>query len=152
MTRGRLFTLFLIVGVFFVAAAVGARFLWPEPQTDKPTTTDGGVPIGGPFALTDHTGKPRTEKDFRGRLMLVFFGFTRCPDVCPTTLQTVTEALKQVIDRVADTITTWGTEGGYFVDDREANCAAAAAIGMRTHRFSGAAGLRAALVEAGVLA
>ena len=39
-----------------------------------------------------------------------------------------------------------------FVDDREANCAAAAAIGMRTHRFSGAAGLRAALVEAGVLA
>lgn len=53
-------------------------------------------PIGGPFALTDHTGKPRTEADFRGRLMLVYFGFTYCPDICPTDLQ----AIGLAIDRL----------------------------------------------------
>ena len=43
-------------------------------------------PIGGPFELIDHTGKPRTDADFRDKLMLVYFGFTFCPDVCPTDL------------------------------------------------------------------
>lgn len=46
-------------------------------------------PVGGPFELTDHTGKPRTERDFRGKLMLVYFGFTWCPDVCPADLQAI---------------------------------------------------------------
>jgi protein SCO1/2 len=46
-------------------------------------------PVGGPFELTDHTGKPRTERDFRGKLMLVYFGFTWCPDICPTDLQAI---------------------------------------------------------------
>jgi cytochrome oxidase Cu insertion factor (SCO1/SenC/PrrC family) len=46
-------------------------------------------PVGGPFELTDHTGKLRTEKDFRGKLMLVYFGFTYCPDICPTDLQAI---------------------------------------------------------------
>lgn len=44
-------------------------------------------PVGGPFALTDQAGHARTDKEFRGRLMLVYFGFTYCPDVCPTDLQ-----------------------------------------------------------------
>ena len=43
-------------------------------------------PVGGPFALTDQAGRPRTEADFRGRLLLVYFGYTACPDVCPTSL------------------------------------------------------------------
>lgn len=46
-------------------------------------------PVGGPFELTDHTGKPRTERDFHGKLMLVYFGFTYCPDICPTDLQAI---------------------------------------------------------------
>lgn len=53
-------------------------------------------PIGGPFTLTDHTGKPRTDVDFRGRLMLVYFGFTYCPDVCPTDLQQMGLAVDQL--------------------------------------------------------
>jgi protein SCO1/2 len=46
-------------------------------------------PIGGPFALIDHTGKSRTDQDFRGKLLLIYFGYTYCPNVCPTDLQQV---------------------------------------------------------------
>jgi cytochrome oxidase Cu insertion factor (SCO1/SenC/PrrC family) len=46
-------------------------------------------PIGGPFALIDHTGQPRTDKDFRGKLLLIYFGYSYCPDVCPTDLQQI---------------------------------------------------------------
>ena len=44
-------------------------------------------PIGGPFALVDQNGVHRTDADYRGKFMLVYFGFTYCPDVCPTDLQ-----------------------------------------------------------------
>jgi protein SCO1/2 len=50
--------------------------------------------IGGPFTLTDHTGTVRTEADFRGKLLLVYFGFTHCPDVCPADLMAIGGALK----------------------------------------------------------
>jgi cytochrome oxidase Cu insertion factor (SCO1/SenC/PrrC family) len=43
-------------------------------------------PIGGPFALIDHTGKLRTDEDFRGKLLLIYFGYSNCPDVCPADL------------------------------------------------------------------
>jgi protein SCO1/2 len=50
--------------------------------------------IGGPFKLIDHNGQTVTEADFKGRPFLVFFGFTRCPDICPTTLFDVSEVLR----------------------------------------------------------
>jgi protein SCO1 len=53
-------------------------------------------PVGGPFALVDHAGKPRTEADFRGKFLLIYFGFTYCPDVCPTDLQAIGSALDQL--------------------------------------------------------
>lgn len=59
--------------------------------------------IGGPFRLTDHRGRAVTEQDFRGRPMAVFFGFTSCPDVCPTTLGDMTlliETLGPEADRI----------------------------------------------------
>ncbi len=49
--------------------------------------------IGGPFRLTDHTGKRVSDADFRGRYMLLFFGYTSCPDVCPAELQNVGRAM-----------------------------------------------------------
>lgn len=52
-----------------------------------------GVSLGGPFTLVDQTGKTVTERDFAGRGMLVYFGFTYCPDVCPTELGTIAAAL-----------------------------------------------------------
>ena len=56
----------------------------------------GREPVGGPFALTDHTGRPRTDADFRGKLMLVYFGFTYCPDICPADLQAIGLAIDQL--------------------------------------------------------
>jgi len=53
-------------------------------------------PIGGPFALTDQNGFRRTDADFRGKLMLVYFGFTYCPDICPTDLQAIGLAIDQL--------------------------------------------------------
>lgn len=49
--------------------------------------------VGGPFTLTDQTGKKVTDKDFLGKFTLVFFGYTYCPDVCPTELQVMSAAL-----------------------------------------------------------
>jgi protein SCO1/2 len=48
------------------------------------------------FALTDHTGKPRTMADFRGKAVVIFFGYTQCPDVCPTTMTGMAEAMKLI--------------------------------------------------------
>ncbi len=49
--------------------------------------------IGGPFTLTDPDGLRRSDSEFRGRLMIVYFGYTFCPDVCPTDLMAITQAL-----------------------------------------------------------
>ena len=49
--------------------------------------------VGGPFVLENGDGKPVTDRDFRGKFMLVYFGYTYCPDVCPTTLNEVANAL-----------------------------------------------------------
>ena len=52
--------------------------------------------VGGPFQLTDQDGKRFSDKDLRGKPFLVFFGFTHCPDVCPTSLFEVSEILRGV--------------------------------------------------------
>ncbi|HLG80500.1 MAG TPA: SCO family protein [Bradyrhizobium sp.] len=62
----------------------------------------GRGPIGGPFTLTDHTGRLRSDSEFRGRLMIVYFGYTFCPDVCPTDLQAITQALNALGPRAAE--------------------------------------------------
>jgi protein SCO1/2 len=56
--------------------------------------TPGPSAIGGPFNLIDQHGKPVTDQDLKGRPALVFFGYTHCPDVCPTTLFDVSELLR----------------------------------------------------------
>ncbi len=56
----------------------------------------GGVTLGGPFTLVDTTGATVTDATYRGRWMLLFFGFTNCPDVCHTELQTISTALDRL--------------------------------------------------------
>jgi cytochrome oxidase Cu insertion factor (SCO1/SenC/PrrC family) len=60
--------------------------------------------VGGPFTLTDHTGKQVTDKDFRGRTMVVVFGFTFCPDICPTELQLISAVLDKLGPKAKDVV------------------------------------------------
>ena len=60
-------------------------------------------PIGGPFALTDHTGKLRTDAEFRGKLLVIYFGYTYCPDICPADLTAISLALDR-LDAAADAV------------------------------------------------
>lgn len=73
-----------------IAATVGRSYMM------GPSTSGSAITIGGPFALTDHTGKAVTDKDYRGKYMLVYFGYTFCPDVCPTSLSIIGQALDQM--------------------------------------------------------
>jgi protein SCO1 len=52
--------------------------------------------LGGPFTLTDQEGRIVTDADFRGKWLLLYFGYTRCPDACPTALNSIAEALDQL--------------------------------------------------------
>jgi protein SCO1/2 len=54
------------------------------------------IPIGGPFRLIDQEGQTFTDQELRGKSFLVFFGFTHCPDVCPTTLFEISEVMRQL--------------------------------------------------------
>lgn len=67
------------------------------PQRPEFKGTDiTGVDWGKDFRLTDHTGKARTLADFRGKAVVVFFGYTHCPDVCPTTLAEMANVMKRL--------------------------------------------------------
>jgi len=84
------------------ALAAGGWVVWSKnpPQRSPAELMDvvmwNKEPIGGPFALIDHNGKPRTDSEFRGKLMLIYFGFTFCSDVCPTDLQAIAGALDKL--------------------------------------------------------
>lgn len=55
--------------------------------------------FGGPFTLTDHTGKTVTDQNFNGQYRLIYFGFTYCPAICPTELQRISTVLKELGDK-----------------------------------------------------
>lgn len=65
------------------------------------STDISGVDWGKDFALADHSGKPRRLADYRGKAVVLFFGYTQCPDVCPTTLAAMNEAMKLLGDDAA---------------------------------------------------
>ena len=91
-----------LVAVLSLLVLGSGWFAWQKlrpPMVIGATGTSGTVEIGGPFALTDHTGERRSDADFRGRYMLVFFGFTYCPDVCPTSLLTISRGLQMLGER-----------------------------------------------------
>lgn len=68
-----------------------------EPQAPQFRNTDiTGADYGKGFELTDHTGVPRTLEDFRGKVVTIFFGFTQCPDVCPSSLATMADVMRQL--------------------------------------------------------
>lgn len=85
--------LLLWTAVALVAAAVGAAAvgLWPRggPGADDQASEDYASAFGGPFSLVDPQGRRVTDATLKGKPFALFFGFTHCPDVCPTTLQSM---------------------------------------------------------------
>ena len=93
--RGRLLT--VIVAGFLIGALGGAAALvLTRGASNLNVETSGKALIGGPFTLVDQHGKKVTDRDFRGRYMLVFFGFTHCPDICPAELQVISASLDEL--------------------------------------------------------
>ena len=90
--------LWVLAGV--AALAFVWLVLWSDYRADR-ARTDAEPPFFAEFELTDHQGMVRTEEDFAGRWMLVFFGFTNCPDVCPTTLSEVAAVMDGLGDDAA---------------------------------------------------
>lgn len=89
-----------IVVTGLVLGTMAALVAFPEarhrlfPASD--TVTTGKALVGGPFRLTDMSGRNVTDQDYRGRYMLVFFGYTSCPDICPAGLQLISAALEKI--------------------------------------------------------
>ncbi|GAK32180.1 electron transporter SenC [Iodidimonas nitroreducens] len=86
----------LIAALIVCLGALGLLLMAAPDSPDrasKSPVADSSVPIGGPFALVSHQGDPVTDTDFRGRYLLIYFGYSYCPDVCPTELAKMTRAL-----------------------------------------------------------
>ena len=82
----------VVIGAFSASLVVGlVLMLWVMGGLRHVTAP---AAIGGPFQLTDQSGQTVTDKSMQGRPSLIFFGFTHCPDVCPTTLFEISEVLK----------------------------------------------------------
>lgn len=84
----------IAAAIFASAVAQAEKPFFAERMMDDLMWNHG--PIGGPFTLTDQTGKPRSDTEFRGRLMLIYFGYTFCPDVCPTDLMSISQAIQSL--------------------------------------------------------
>jgi protein SCO1/2 len=91
-TRLAVIAVTVLVGVG-IGYAVQRVFL---PDAAPQIRSFGEPAIGGPFSLIDQDGKRRTDADFRGKLMLVDFGYTNCPDICPLGLALMTDALERL--------------------------------------------------------
>ncbi|MGH6826001.1 SCO family protein [Methyloceanibacter sp.] len=96
--RARLIA-FIVAGFLIGALAGAVVLLVSTPQGGQPVQSSGTALVGGPFSLVGADGKPVTDRDFRGRYMLIFFGFTHCPDICPAELQVIAQALEQLGDK-----------------------------------------------------
>ena len=101
--RARLIA-FIVAGFLIGALAGAAVLLITTPQGGQPVQSSGTALVGGPFLLVGADGKPVTDRDFRGRYMLIFFGFTHCPDICPAELQVIAEALEQLGDKAKNVV------------------------------------------------
>lgn len=78
-----------MIGLGLVLFAAATWLTWQNPATTQASA------IGGPFVLTDERGAPVTQEALRDHVTLIFFGYTHCPDVCPTTLFDVSQVLAQ---------------------------------------------------------
>jgi len=86
---------FIVIGLLIALLAALGTLLVASRTGDRPRSIGNGSGVGGAFTLIDTKGKPFTDRQLRGKPYAIFFGFTRCPDVCPTTLSRMTQLRKQ---------------------------------------------------------
>ena len=86
----------VVLAALAALAATGCDKLLPGSTTPFNGVDITGSDLGPDFRLTDHNGKERTLADFRGKVVALFFGYTHCPDVCPTTLSDMANALQSL--------------------------------------------------------
>jgi protein SCO1/2 len=87
---------FIAAAILFISVLVAGL---SDGSIDAPrTATSGTALIGGPFEMVDHTGRTVTHESYAGRFMLVYFGFTYCPDICPAELQVMAAAVEELGD------------------------------------------------------
>lgn len=92
MSRRLFFAIILMFGVgAIVFVMVGRGFMSGDDAPKR--VTQGKANIGGPFDLLDKDGNPVSHMDYRGKYMIIYFGYTFCPDVCPTSLGEISTAL-----------------------------------------------------------
>jgi protein SCO1/2 len=86
-----------LLGPVFMAVAAGL-FAWPTPMlaASPIPTTQAAAEIGGPFTLVDQDGRTVSDAQFRGKWLLVYFGYTHCPDACPIALTNIDAALGDI--------------------------------------------------------
>jgi protein SCO1/2 len=93
----------MLIPYLLLVAALAGVLLWHQSKDPSEglgrVVSTGTTMVGGDFTLTDHTGRKVSSTEFRGRYLLIYFGFTMCPDVCPTTLAVMADAL----DKMGDT-------------------------------------------------
>ena len=92
LSRVRL-ALWVLVGLVAAGLVV---ILWKQAEPDQAITQTSMATIGGPFTLTASTGKPFSSAELNGKPAAVFFGFTHCPDVCPTTIARLTKLRREL--------------------------------------------------------
>ena len=88
-----------LIPYLLLVAAMAGGLLWHESENVPGlgrTVTSGTIQVGGTFRLTDQDGHPAASADFRGKYQLIYFGYTNCPDVCPTTLGVIADALDRL--------------------------------------------------------
>ena len=85
-----------IAAIALLLAVVAGMLLYTPFGRHLWQSETGIALIGGPFHLVDQNGQARSDADFHGQYLLIFFGYTNCPDVCPTTLQTITTAMDKL--------------------------------------------------------
>ena len=97
MSRRLFVAVILIFGVIAVVFLTLGRGIMSGNDTPQ-RSTQGKVNIGGPFQLVDGSGKKVSDMDFRGKYMIIYFGYTFCPDVCPTSLGEIAGAIDLLSD------------------------------------------------------
>lgn len=102
-------TLLAIAFAGGIAVAVGSWWLWPQDAEERSAAAlmDAVMwnkePVGGAFALVDHNGRRRTDADFHGKFLVIYFGFTFCSDVCPIDLQAIAATVDK-LGAIGDTV------------------------------------------------